>query len=166
MGHLDGQDMTAHFEAINIAASFTVNDLPASLAWYRDVVGFSVDQEHARDGVLRAVSLRASGVRKSWEMPASKIVRLASNACTCCAILLKVCASSASSSTPSSFNFSGVLPWPIYRAATASVCSGRVIRLARIIAVNSANTIVAIIINNSASGDCTPSLSCGKPMLS
>ena len=63
MGHLDGQDMTAHFEAINIAASFSVNDLPASLAWYRDVVGFSVDQEHARDGVLRAVSLRASGVR-------------------------------------------------------------------------------------------------------
>jgi uncharacterized glyoxalase superfamily protein PhnB len=55
--------MTAHFEAISIAASFSVNDLPASLAWYRDVVGFSVDQEHARDGVLRAVSLRAGTVR-------------------------------------------------------------------------------------------------------
>ena len=43
--------MTARFEAISIAASFSVNDLPTSLAWYRDVVGFSVDQEHARDRV-------------------------------------------------------------------------------------------------------------------
>jgi len=40
-----------------------VNDLPRSLAWYRDVVGFTVDREHARDGVLRAVSLKAGNVR-------------------------------------------------------------------------------------------------------
>lgn len=60
----------------SLGASLTVNDLQASLAWYRDVVGFTVDREHERDGVLRAVSLRAGDVRlvigqddgaKGWE---------------------------------------------------------------------------------------------------
>ena len=47
----------------NLSASLTVSDLQGSLAWYRDVAGFTVDREHTRDGVLRAVSLRAGGVR-------------------------------------------------------------------------------------------------------
>ena len=51
------------FEAIDLAASLTVRDLAASLVWYRDVVGFTVDREFARDGVMRAVSLRAGSVR-------------------------------------------------------------------------------------------------------
>ncbi|HUQ47722.1 MAG TPA: VOC family protein [Gemmatimonadaceae bacterium] len=46
-----------------LAASMTVNDLQQSLAWYQDVLGFSVDQKHERDGVLRAVSLKAGDVR-------------------------------------------------------------------------------------------------------
>jgi len=55
-----------------------VNDLQRSLAWYRDVVGFTVDREHARDGVLRAVSLKAGSVRlllgqddgaRGWDRP-------------------------------------------------------------------------------------------------
>ena len=46
-----------------LSASLTVNDLPKSVAWYRDAVGFTVDQEHARDGSLRAVSLKAGAVR-------------------------------------------------------------------------------------------------------
>ena len=46
-----------------LAASMTVNDLQKSLAWYQDVLGFSVDQKHERDGALRAVSLRAGDVR-------------------------------------------------------------------------------------------------------
>ena len=41
---------------------FTVNDLEKSLAWYRDVVGFVVDERWERDGKLMGVSLRAGGV--------------------------------------------------------------------------------------------------------
>ena len=44
-------------------ASLTVNDLQKSLAWYTEVLGFSVDRRHERDGTLRAVSLRAGEVR-------------------------------------------------------------------------------------------------------
>ena len=42
-----------------ISASLTADDLQTSLAWYCDVVGFHVEEEHERDGELRAVSLRA-----------------------------------------------------------------------------------------------------------
>ncbi len=47
----------------SLSASMTVNDLQKSLAWYRDVVGFTVDQEHQREGKLVAVSLSAGDVR-------------------------------------------------------------------------------------------------------
>lgn len=46
-----------------LSASFTVKDLQKSKAWYCDVVGFTVDQEHEREGVLRAISLKAGNVR-------------------------------------------------------------------------------------------------------
>ena len=46
-----------------LSASLTVSDLPASLAWYRDVVGFTVDREFQREGRLMAVSLRAGDAR-------------------------------------------------------------------------------------------------------
>jgi uncharacterized glyoxalase superfamily protein PhnB len=64
------------FTARTVSASLTVKDLQTSLAWYRDVVGFAVDQKHEREGTLRAVSLRAGDVRiligqddgaKGWE---------------------------------------------------------------------------------------------------
>ena len=48
---------------ISLMASLTVSDLQKSLAWYRDVVGFTVDREHERDGTLQAVSLKAGDVR-------------------------------------------------------------------------------------------------------
>jgi uncharacterized glyoxalase superfamily protein PhnB len=51
------------FRARALAASLTVRDLQASLAWYRDVMGFTVHQEFARGGTLRAVSLVAGTVR-------------------------------------------------------------------------------------------------------
>lgn len=51
------------FRARSLSASLTVKDLPASVRWYRDIVGFTVDQEHARDGVVRAISLKAGDVR-------------------------------------------------------------------------------------------------------
>ncbi|HET9440270.1 MAG TPA: VOC family protein [Longimicrobiales bacterium] len=43
--------------------SLTVDDLAKSLAWYRDVVGFTVQQEYRRDDTLIAASLQAGNVR-------------------------------------------------------------------------------------------------------
>ena len=51
------------FRARSMWASLTVNDLRKSLAWYRDVVGFTVDQEYEAEGTLRAVALKAGDVR-------------------------------------------------------------------------------------------------------
>jgi uncharacterized glyoxalase superfamily protein PhnB len=51
------------FRARALSASLTVKDLQTSLAWYRDVVGFTVDREHQRDGKLMAVSLKAGSVQ-------------------------------------------------------------------------------------------------------
>lgn len=51
------------FRARALQASLTVKDLAASLAWYRDVVGFTVDREHEREGEVVAVSLKAGDVR-------------------------------------------------------------------------------------------------------
>ena len=54
---------TDTLSATALGASLTVKDLRKSLAWYRDVVGFSVDREIERDGQLRGVALRAGSVR-------------------------------------------------------------------------------------------------------
>jgi uncharacterized glyoxalase superfamily protein PhnB len=51
------------FRARSLSASLTVKDLQKSLAWYRDVVGFTVDQEYEREGKLRAVALKAGAIR-------------------------------------------------------------------------------------------------------
>jgi len=51
------------FRGRSLSASLTVKDLHASLAWYRNVLGFTLDQKHEREGVLRAVSLKAGSVR-------------------------------------------------------------------------------------------------------
>ncbi len=45
-----------------ISPSITANDLEKSLLWYRDVVGFTVDRRHEREGKLRAISLLAGDV--------------------------------------------------------------------------------------------------------
>jgi len=47
----------------SLGASLTVNDLQRSLTWYRDVMGFTVDRQHERDGKLMAISLQAGEVR-------------------------------------------------------------------------------------------------------
>jgi uncharacterized glyoxalase superfamily protein PhnB len=54
---------TTPFTASTVGVSLTAKDLPAAVAWYRDVVGFTVDQEYIREGTLRAVALRAGDVR-------------------------------------------------------------------------------------------------------
>lgn len=51
------------FRARALSASLTVKDVEKSLAWYRDVVGFTVDQRYEREGVLGAVALKAGDVR-------------------------------------------------------------------------------------------------------
>lgn len=51
------------FVAQSLDASLTVRDIAASLAWYRDVLGFTVDREHRRDEKLVAISLRAGSAR-------------------------------------------------------------------------------------------------------
>jgi lactoylglutathione lyase len=55
--------MDQSFSGRALSASLTVKDLEKSLAWYRDVMGFSVDQKHEREGKLMAVSLKAGDVR-------------------------------------------------------------------------------------------------------
>ena len=49
--------------ATALSASLTVKDLERSLAWYRDALGFTVDQTHERNGKVMAVSLKAGVVR-------------------------------------------------------------------------------------------------------
>ena len=56
-------DKPAAFEARSLSTSLTVKDLQASLAWYRDIVGFTVNQQHEREGVVRAVSFSAGAVQ-------------------------------------------------------------------------------------------------------
>ena len=46
----------------SLMASLTVNDLQKSLAWYRDVVGFIVEQQYEFEGQVRAVRLKAGVV--------------------------------------------------------------------------------------------------------
>ncbi len=58
-----GRAGSESFRAGALAASLTVRDLRTSLAWYRDVVGFSVDREYEREGKLLSVALRAGDVR-------------------------------------------------------------------------------------------------------
>jgi uncharacterized glyoxalase superfamily protein PhnB len=61
-----GADRRAHpesFRARALSASLTATDLQKSLAWYRDVMGFTVDQQYEREGTLRAVALKAGSVR-------------------------------------------------------------------------------------------------------
>ena len=51
------------FRARAVNVSLTAKDLRKNLAWYRDVLGFTVDQEYEREGALRAVALKAGAIR-------------------------------------------------------------------------------------------------------
>lgn len=43
----------------SMAASFTVNDLDKSVAWYRDILGFTVGQRWEDDGRVRGIQMKA-----------------------------------------------------------------------------------------------------------
>jgi uncharacterized glyoxalase superfamily protein PhnB len=50
-------------QAQSLQASLTVKDLEKSVAWYVDVVGFTVDRKVERDGKVIAVAVNAGTVR-------------------------------------------------------------------------------------------------------
>ncbi len=50
-------------DLLDIRPALTASDLDVSLAWYRDVVGFEVQQTHERDGKVGAASLQAVSAR-------------------------------------------------------------------------------------------------------
>src|SRR5690349_4009772 len=56
-------DNSQELDGMHLQASLTVNDVRESIAWYRDVLGFSVDREFEREGRLQAASMRAGHVR-------------------------------------------------------------------------------------------------------
>jgi uncharacterized glyoxalase superfamily protein PhnB len=51
------------FRGRSLSASLTVNDLEKSVAWYQDILGFTISRRHERDGKPVAVSLIAGTVR-------------------------------------------------------------------------------------------------------
>lgn len=51
------------FRARAISASLFVKDLQKSLVWYRDKIGFFVDEQIQRGGKLTAIALKAGDVR-------------------------------------------------------------------------------------------------------
>ncbi|MEO6209635.1 MAG: VOC family protein [Gemmatimonadaceae bacterium] len=53
----------ATLHGLTLQASLTVRDIQKSLSWYVDVLGFTVSQRHEREGILRAISLRAGDVQ-------------------------------------------------------------------------------------------------------
>jgi uncharacterized glyoxalase superfamily protein PhnB len=55
--------MTESFTAQKLSISLSCNDLQKSLAWYRDVVGFTEGERYERDGSLRAVVLEAGDMQ-------------------------------------------------------------------------------------------------------
>ena len=55
--------MNQSFDALSLGASLTVKDLQRSVAWYRDVVGFTVDRKFEREGKLFGVALKAGAVQ-------------------------------------------------------------------------------------------------------
>ena len=48
--------------ARSLSAALTADDLEASLAWYCDVVGFTLSERYEEDGELRAAAVRAGDV--------------------------------------------------------------------------------------------------------
>lgn len=49
--------------AESLSASLTVKDLPASLAWYCDALGFTVERQYEREGIVAGATLAAGAVR-------------------------------------------------------------------------------------------------------
>jgi uncharacterized glyoxalase superfamily protein PhnB len=57
--------MTNSFKPTALAVSLTVKDLPASLAWYTNVLGFTKARDFVREGVVTGAALAAGDVEIS-----------------------------------------------------------------------------------------------------
>lgn len=56
-------NLDTQLQGESLGASLTVRDLEQSATWYVNVLGFTEDRRHEREGRLIAVSLRAAAVR-------------------------------------------------------------------------------------------------------
>lgn len=61
MAH-DNDETRERFHADDLSASLTASDLPASIAWYHQVLGFGVAKRFEREGKLIAARLKAGEV--------------------------------------------------------------------------------------------------------
>ena len=59
---LKGRARSEGLKLSEASPGLTVNDLQKSLTWYRDVLGFAVEERWEQDGKLVGVSLQAGGV--------------------------------------------------------------------------------------------------------
>lgn len=57
--HGSGDAAPYPFVATGVSVSLTVSDLGASVAWYREVIGFEVERQFEREGKPFAARLRA-----------------------------------------------------------------------------------------------------------
>jgi uncharacterized glyoxalase superfamily protein PhnB len=57
-----GKSKSGSLTLRDTSPGITANDLEKSLAWYRDVVGFAIDERWEEDGKLMGVSLKAGDV--------------------------------------------------------------------------------------------------------
>jgi uncharacterized glyoxalase superfamily protein PhnB len=58
---------------VSVAPGFTVNDAVASMAWYQDVLGFTVQERWEHDGQFRGAAMRSGNVtinlgQDDWKM--------------------------------------------------------------------------------------------------
>jgi uncharacterized glyoxalase superfamily protein PhnB len=53
------------FNASTLSISLTVKDIGTSLAWYHDVLGFTIDRKMEREGKVRSITLSAGNARIS-----------------------------------------------------------------------------------------------------
>lgn len=53
------------FRARSLGASLTVKDFPRSLAWYTEVIGFTLDRKYERDGKVVGAAIKAGEVSLS-----------------------------------------------------------------------------------------------------
>ncbi len=57
--HNHNHEPTETLQLSSIAVAMTVKDLPASLTWYCDIVGFHLSEKFEHEGVVRGASLVA-----------------------------------------------------------------------------------------------------------
>lgn len=53
--------MSTALQAVNISTGITANDLPRSIKFYTEGLGFEIAEKHERDGVLRYAELKSGG---------------------------------------------------------------------------------------------------------